>query len=137
MSACYTRCNRLYVFNDGVKIGTSKRGGRQSVSIITVETYVVRAERSIEFTTLIDEFLKFKKAHPQLFKGVKSWKLYKQDYGQPAGMYIEMWEYGNLAQVEETNRQIFSDERMKKINAAFHKLVVPATFSASIWNRVA
>ena len=107
------------------------------MSIIRVETYVVRTEKSPEFAALLNEFLKFKKAHPQLFKGVKSWKLYKQDYGQPAGMYVEMWEYGNLAQVEETNRRIFSDERMKKINAAFHKLVVPATFSASIWNRVA
>lgn len=107
------------------------------MSIIAVETYVVRAEKSVEFTTLLNDFLKFKKAHPQLFKGVKSWELYKQDYGQPAGMYVEMWEYGNLAQLEETNRRIFADERMKKINAAFHKLVVPATFSASIWNRVA
>jgi hypothetical protein len=107
------------------------------MSIISVETYVVRTEKSMEFTALLNEFLKFKKAHPQLFKGVKSWKLYKQDYGQPAGMYIEMWEYGNLAQIEETNRRVFSDERMKKINAAFHELVVPATFSASIWNRVA
>ncbi len=106
------------------------------MSIIAVETYVVCAEKSIDFTALLDEFLEFKKAHPDLFKGVKSWKLYKQDYGQPAGMYVEMWEYGNLAQLEEANRRIFSDERMKKINAAFHRLVVPATFSASIWNRV-
>lgn len=107
------------------------------MSIISVETYVVRAEKSEEFMTLLDEFLRFKKVHPRLFKGVKSWKLYKQDYGQPAGMYIEMWEYENLAQMEETNTRIFSDERMKKINSAFHRLVVPATFSASIWSEVA
>ena len=107
------------------------------MSIVSVETYVVRTEKAAEFTALLDEFLKFKKAHPQLFKGVKSWKLYKQSYGQPAGMYVEMWEFENMAQVDETNRRIFSDERMEKINAAFHRLVVPATFSASIWNRVA
>jgi hypothetical protein len=107
------------------------------MSIISVETYVVRTEKSTEFAALLKEFVKFKKAHPQLFKGVKSWKLYKQSYGQPAGMYVEMWEFESLAKSEETNTRIFSDERMKKINAAFHKLVVPATFSASIWNRVA
>jgi len=107
------------------------------MSVITVETYVVRAEKSVEFTTLLREFLKFKKAHPQLFKGVKSWKLYKQDYGQPAGMYVEMWEYGNLAKLEEINKRIFSDERIKKINEAFHELVEPATFSSSIWSEVA
>ena len=107
------------------------------MSTISVETYIVHAERATEFAALVKEFVKFKKAHPQLFKGVKSWKLCKQDYGQPAGMYVEMWEFENLAQVEETNRRIFSDERMKKMNAGFHKLVVPATFSAAIWSKVA
>jgi hypothetical protein len=107
------------------------------MSIIVSETYVVRREKTIEFTALLEEFLKFKKAHPQLFKSVKSWKLYKQDYGQPTGMYIEMWEYENLAQLEETDKRIFSNEGMKKINSAFHKLVEPATFSASIWSEVA
>jgi hypothetical protein len=107
------------------------------MSIIMVETYVVHAEKTTEFTTLLNEFLKFKKAHPQLFKGVKSWKLYKQDYGQPAGMYIEMWEYKNLAHLEEIDRRIFSDEGMKKISTAFHKLIEPATFSATIWSMIA
>ena len=107
------------------------------MSIIMVETYVVHAEKSTEFTTLLDKFLKFKRAHTQLFKGLKSWKLYKQDYGQPAGMYIEMWEYKNLAQLEETDKRIFSNEGMKKISTAFHKLVEPATFSATIWSKVA
>jgi hypothetical protein len=107
------------------------------MSITMVETYVVRADKLIEFTPLLNEFLKFKKAHPQLFHGVKSWKLYKQDYGQPAGMYIEMWEYENLAQLEEIDKRIFSDEGMKKISTAFHKLVEPTTFSSSIWSKVA
>ena len=107
------------------------------MSIIVAETYVARREKAMEFTALLDEFLKFKKAHRQLFKGVKSWKLYKQNYGQPAGMYVEMWEYENLAQLEAADKRIFSDEGMKKINAAFHKLVVPATFSAAIWSEVA
>jgi len=107
------------------------------MSVIVAETYVARREKTVEFTALLDEFLKFKKAHPQLFRGLKSWKLYKQDYGQPTGMYIEMWEYENLAQMEETNTRIFSDEGIKKINEAFHKLVEPATFSATIWSEVA
>jgi hypothetical protein len=91
------------------------------MSIIVAETYVVHAEKSIEFGTLLEEFLKFKKSH----------------YGQPAGMYVEMWEYENLAQLEKIDRRIFSDKGMKKISAAFHELVEPATFSASIWSNVA
>ena len=107
------------------------------MSIILVETYVVRAEKRAEFTPLLNEFLKFKEAHPQLFAGLKSWKLHKQDYGQPSGMYIEMWEYENLAQFEEIDRRIFSDEGMERISTAFHQLVEPATFSANIWSTVA
>ena len=107
------------------------------MSAIMVEAYVVRAERSTEFTALLDEFLKFKKAHRQLFKGVKSWRLYKQDYGQPAGMYVEMWEYENLAQLEEIDGRIFSDAGMDRICTAFHALVDPATFTKAIWSNVA
>jgi len=107
------------------------------MSVIMVETYVVRAEKSEEFTTLLNEFLKFKKTHPQLLEGVKSWKLYKQDYGQPAGMYVEMWEYENLAQLEKIDSRIFSDAGMDNICTAFHKLVEPATFAKATWSNVA
>jgi hypothetical protein len=107
------------------------------MSIRLVETYVVRAEKSREFETLLNEFAEFKESHPEVFRGVKSWKRYRQDYGHPARMYVEMWEFANLAQLEEIDRQIFSDEGMKRISAAFHELIEPASFSASIWSEVA
>ena len=104
------------------------------MSVFLVETYVVQGEKRAEFTSFHPEFLKYKEDHPQLFDGVKSWKLYKQDVGQPAGLYIEMWEYESLAQMEEVNARIFADERMKRFDAEFHQSVEPATFSASIWS---
>jgi hypothetical protein len=107
------------------------------MSILLVETYVVKAEKIAEFTPLLNEFLKYKKDHAQLFDGVKSWKLYKQDYGQVSGLYIEMWEYENLAEMEKINKRIFEDEGMKGISEKFHQLVEPATFSANIWSPVA
>lgn len=107
------------------------------MSILLVETYVVKAEKQAEYTPLLNEFLEFKKDHPQLFDGLKSWKLHKQDIGQPAGLYIELWEYESLANMEEIGGRIFADEGMKAISAAFHQLVEPATFSASIWSLVA
>jgi hypothetical protein len=107
------------------------------MSIFLVETYVLKTEKSTEFTPLLNEFLKYKKEHAQLFEGLKSWKLYKQKYGQIAGLYIEMWEYESLAHMEDINKRIFEDEEMKRINEDFHQLVEPATFSASIWSPVA
>jgi hypothetical protein len=82
-------------------------------------------------------FLKYKEEHPGLFVGLKSWKLFKQDLGQPAGMYIEMWKYENYAEYEKNDGRIFADEGMKKISTDFHKLVDPNSFSATIWSPVA
>ena len=107
------------------------------MSVYLVETYVVKAEKQAEFTPLLNKFLKYKKGHPKLFKGLKSWKLYKQNYGGISGMYIEMWEYESLGDLEKINTRIFKDAGMKKIATHFHQLVEPATFSASIWSPVA
>ncbi len=107
------------------------------MSIIMVETYVVKVEKKAEFTPLLNKFLEFKKNHPQLFDGLISWKLHKQDLGQPAGMYIEMWEFESLAKYEEIDGRIFGDEGMKAISSAFHQLIEPAIFSVRIWSQVA
>ena len=107
------------------------------MSIFVVETYVVKEEKRDDFTPALNEFLEFKKTHKELFKGLKSWKLFKQEYGGISGMYIEMWEYENMLEMETISSRIFSDDGMKKISKGFHKLVEPTTFSASIWNSVA
>ena len=107
------------------------------MSIFLVETYVVKVERQASFTPLLNEFLEHKKNHAELFDGVLSWKLYKQSYGQMAGMYIEVWEYKSLAQMEVINKRIFEDAGLKRIQEEFHQLLEPATFSKCIWSLVA
>ncbi|MEI6531042.1 MAG: hypothetical protein WCN99_06090 [bacterium] len=107
------------------------------MSIFLVETYVVKAEKRAEFTPALNEFLTYKENHAQLFQGVKSWKLYKQNYGGVSGMMIEMWEFENLSEMEKIDARIFADEGMKKISTNFHQLIEPATFSANIWKPVA
>ncbi len=56
------------------------------MSITLAEKYVVKAEKRSEFTPLLNQFLAFKQDNPDLFSGLLSWKLYKQDIGSPAGM---------------------------------------------------
>lgn len=106
------------------------------MSIFEVQTYVVKSEKREQFTPLLNEFLKFKETHEELFKGLKSWKLYKQEYGAISGLYIEMWEFDSLADMEVNSEKIHNDEGMKKILKEFHQLIEPSTFSASIWNPV-
>lgn len=107
------------------------------MSILLVETYVVKVERQAGFEPLLNEFLDYKKNHLDLFEGVLSWKLYKQKYGPIGGMYVEMWEYEDIAEMDAINKRIFEDDVMKRINVEFHQLVEPATFSACVWNSVA
>ena len=106
------------------------------MSVVLTETYVVKPEKQAEFTPLLNEFLAFKEEHPRLFDGLKSWKLYRQEIGQPSGLYVEMWEYESLAQMEETNARLHQDEGMDAIRTAFQLLVEPATLSESVWRPV-
>lgn len=87
--------------------------------------YVVKAEKLSEFDSGLNEFLKCKETHQDLFKGLRSRKLLRQEYGAISGLYIEMWEFDSLADMETNMARIFSDEGMKRIGRAFHQLVEP------------
>jgi hypothetical protein len=107
------------------------------MSVFAVETYVVRAEKADEFDPALQEFLAFKDAHPDLFAGLRSWQLHRQEVGGVAGLYAEIWEFDDLASMEETNARVFGDGAMQRISRGFHQLVEPATLSASIWRPIA
>jgi hypothetical protein len=107
------------------------------VSVFVVETYVVRAEKLQDFDPALQEFLDFKDRNPALFEGLKSWRLLKQEFGGVSDMYVEMWEYENLAEMERVSEQIFADEGMSRIGKGFHQLVEPTSFTAAIWYPVA
>ncbi len=106
------------------------------MSVFVVETYVVRAEKESKFEPALKEFLEFKERHEDLFAGLKSWKLFKQEFGAIGGMYIEMWEYEDIAEMDRISTRIFSAEGMKRIQSGFHLLIEPSTFSTSLWTSV-
>ncbi len=107
------------------------------MGIFMVETYVVKSEKREEFIPALNEFLRYKETHPDLFRGLRSWRLLRQEYGAVSGMYIEMWEFDSLADLEAITARIFEDEGMKRISKGFHLLVDPATLSSNIWSPVA
>jgi hypothetical protein len=107
------------------------------MSIFLVETYLAKQERETEFQKLLKEFLKFKRENPKVFEGLKSWKLLQQEYGGVGNLYIEMWEFKNLQEMEKCNERIFSHKEMKRINVEFHELIDHATFARFIWKTVA
>ena len=90
------------------------------MSIFLVETYIAKQERQAEFQKLLKEFLKFKKENPRGFKGLISWKLLQQEYGGVGNLYIEMWEFESLQEMEKINTRVFEHKEMKRINTEFH-----------------
>ena len=51
------------------------------MNVVYVSTYVIKYEKQKEYQALIEKFLKFKKANPKAFEGVKSFRLFQQEYG--------------------------------------------------------
>jgi len=107
------------------------------LGIFMVENYVVRPEKQTEFTAWMKKYLAWVEKHPQLFKEVKSHKLFAQIFGGSWGGYVEMWEFKNLAECERCFNRVMQDkEYMKTLYAEAMSFVAPGTHSMNIWNPV-
>jgi hypothetical protein len=107
------------------------------MSIVFVLTYVVKYEKRAEFQALVKQFLKFKKANPKAFEGLKSWRLFQREFGGVAGSYVEMWEYRSREDMEKVNATMMKYKEMKEIDTEFHKMIDHTTFTQSTWNTIA
>ena len=106
------------------------------MNIVSVSTYVVKYEKRTEFQALMRRFLKFKKANPKAFEGVKSFRLFQQEYGGVYGAFVEMWEFKSKQEMEKFNAAMMKHKEMKEIDTEFQKMVDHATLTSSIWNTV-
>jgi hypothetical protein len=106
--------------------------------VFIVETYVVKPERQAEFTAYKRKWKKFftLKEKPQLFKKVKSQKMFAQVFGGNSNGYVEIWEFDNLADLEKFFNRLMKSDYATKLAPEFASLIVPATRSMSIWNSV-
>jgi hypothetical protein len=60
------------------------------MSVFLVFIYTVKTDKLDEFGELVKKWSKWVKKHPDLHKGVKSWKLFSQTIGGNVGGYVEM-----------------------------------------------
>jgi hypothetical protein len=103
-----------------------------------VETYVVKPDKLGEFTAFCKKKETYMKKRPDLFKEVKSHKLFSQMLGGNWGGYVEIWEAKSLADIEKVFNRVMQDkEYMTKINPEGNALIVPGTDSLNIWSSVA
>jgi len=107
------------------------------MNVVVVSTYVIKYEKQKEFQALMKQFLKFKKANPKAFEGVKSFRLFQQEYGGVYGAFVEMWEFKSKQEMEKFNAAMMKHKEMKEIDTEFQKMVDHTTLTQSIWNTVA
>ena len=106
------------------------------MSVFVVETYVVAPEKREKFESLMQRLFSYKNENAKLFKEVRSFKLFTQVFGGIAGTYIEMWEFGSMADLEKCWERENRDKRFMRIHQEFLQLIEPATFSMKMWNSV-
>jgi antibiotic biosynthesis monooxygenase (ABM) superfamily enzyme len=106
------------------------------MTVFVVDTYVIKPEKQAEYTAWSKKFFAYKERNPQLFKEVKSYKVFAHVAGGNWGGYVEMLEFESLADFEKWMNRITQSEYMTTLYPEFTTLVAPATESVSIWNPV-
>lgn len=112
----------------------TERSDKMTVSM--VETYVIKPDKLEEFNTLLKKSETYMKKHPDLFKEMKSHKIFSQLFGGNWGGYIEMYEFENLASFEKWMTRIMQSDYMRTSYPEQISLVVPGTHSMNIWKSV-
>jgi hypothetical protein len=99
-----------------------------------VATYVVKPERLGEVAAFLKKYAAWMKSRPDLFKEMKSWKSFSHMYGGNRGGIVDMMQFESLADLEKWSpRYHGGKEHMTKIAPEVTALIVPGTYSVSIW----
>jgi len=106
------------------------------MTIFIIETYVVKPEKQEEFMSVLKRILDYKKENPEKFKEMKSKKIFSQMFGDISGKHIEINEFDNMADAEKYIARESKDEGFMKLYQEAKLLLVPATYSETVWNSV-
>jgi hypothetical protein len=107
------------------------------VTILMVDTYVVKPDKLGEYTAFLKKVKKWMKKRKDLFKEVKSHRFFSHLLGGKWGGYVEMYEFENLADFEKFfSRAMRDKEFMTKIYPEAASFTVPGSESVDIWNSV-
>jgi len=101
------------------------------MTILEVETFVVKPEKQGEVMALWQKSLEYMKENPEKAKA-KSTKIFTQVFGGTFGAYVAMSEYDSIADWEKEYATMMQDETQMKLFKEFQTFIVPGTFSINI-----
>ena len=104
------------------------------MAVFLVETYVIKPDKLGEFTELYKKFEAYMKKRKDLFKEVKSHRIFSQLMGGSWGGYVEMTESESFSDFEKWMNKIMRSDYMKTIYPEFASIEVPGKHTMNTWN---
>jgi len=89
------------------------------MTYLAISTYIVKPEKQGDFMRFWKSYLDYMKKNPEMFKEVKSLKLYTQVFGGISGAYVELLEFESLTDQETLEKKLVKNEEAKKLLQEF------------------
>jgi hypothetical protein len=99
------------------------------MAVFMVETCIVKPDK-------LGENLEWMKKHPEVFKEVKSSKIFTHVLGGNWGGYVFMTEFENMADLDKQVNKLMKSDFMTTLYPEWATLIVPGSYSINLWNSV-
>jgi hypothetical protein len=106
------------------------------MTIFLVRTYIVKHDKVKEHDTWGKKLVTLMKKQPDKFDGVKSMQVLSPKYGESVGRYTAMWKFAGLTDADKWEDSFGVDGELATLRAELMDLIVPGSYSASIWESV-
>jgi len=103
------------------------------MTIFLVERYVVKPDKLGEFKAFVNKWEALRKKRSELFKEMKSYKVFSDLLGGNWGGGAWMTEFDSLADFEKAFKKM-EDKEFMAMMAEWNTLIVPGTYSISVWS---
>ncbi|HYB68461.1 MAG TPA: hypothetical protein VEC97_02850 [Candidatus Acidoferrales bacterium] len=108
-----------FVINDLNNSTNLRKQEFGKMTYLAISTYIVKPEKQGDFMRFWKSYLNYMKKNPEMFKEVKSLKLYTQMFGGISGAYVELLEFESLTDQETLEKKLVKNEEAKKLLQEF------------------
>jgi hypothetical protein len=102
------------------------------MTVYLARTYVVNPDKLKEHNGWGKKLVALMKKKPDLFKGVKSLRVFRHKCGGSTSRFSALWGFESLANIEGWESRFSEIPEEKALRAEFMKLIVPGSYTACI-----
>lgn len=106
------------------------------MTVFLVRTYTVQSDKLKEHNQWGKKLVAQMKKKPELFKGVKSMRVLSNKSDDGVNKFTAMWGFENLDSIKGWEAGFSEIPEEKALRTEFMELILPGSFSASIWEPV-